>query len=347
MVASCSQWEKTHGHCSTPDAPPPPLPPPLPHWPPLPPLAPGVSCARILVATHYVFGALVFLMALEHSARARVSKMRPMLRLAITLVPIAFEALLLSLFFYASPLAMNGCSAWASADDFFPFVVLVALSWSVGTVVQERFFQRAFRARVSLIEQDLPQRILDGTVRLLRASWLVSRPGWFVMRRRQELPEEALYEPREAVRLLTLGKLAALSCKWLKPSHADPDAVHLDAVRRFYSSAAHLDEYPALFWDWGSLPQRDASLYDQSHTAEAQPTVTQRRAFNEGVAAKQLFVGGEPYVTSRGRLPINLPSTFPRPPSHQAPITLPSTFPGLPGTRPAEAAPRLPCSTRP
>ena len=66
-------------------------------------------------------------------------------------------------------------------------------------------------------------------VRLLRVSWLLSQArrttSPFVLDRQQDLPEEALLKPAEAVRYLKMGRVAALSYRWIFSFH--PECVQL------------------------------------------------------------------------------------------------------------------------
>ena len=57
--------------------------------------------------------------------------------------------------------------------------------------------------------EGLPQRLLDGDVRLLRTSWLLEQPEDFVLLRQQELPPEAFVVATHAFGLLRDSRVAA------------------------------------------------------------------------------------------------------------------------------------------
>ena len=88
------------------------------------------------------------------------------------------------------------------------------------------------------IDAPLRERLLDGSVRLLRAAWLVEVP--VRLARRQELPDEAFVEYEAAAQLLDRGdrSVLVLSHGWMTPTHPDPLGASLAAVQR------HLRENP-------------------------------------------------------------------------------------------------------
>ena len=120
------------------------------------------------------------------------------------------------------------------------------------------------------IDGSLAERLRDGSVRLLRCSWLASpasnaslgrsaSTGAVIMKRRQDLPPEAFVPCEEAAEMLERGdrSILSLSYGWLTALHPDPQGTTLAAVRRFLKA----DEATAtsdlgLFWDFCSLPQR-------------------------------------------------------------------------------------------
>ena len=117
------------------------------------------------------------------------------------------------------------------------------------------------------IDGHIRERLADGTIRLLRCAWLLSAvsdkylgrdaSGRVIMRRRQELPEEAFFTNEEAVALFDGAdrSILALSYRWLTALHPDPHGTALSAVRRFLRSEAGLGKC-AMFWDFTSLPQK-------------------------------------------------------------------------------------------
>ena len=129
------------------------------------------------------------------------------------------------------------------------------------------------------IDGALRERLQDGTVLLLRCSWLASpasdaflgrdASGAVVMKRRQDLPPEAFVPCDEAVAMLERGdrSVLALSYGWLTALHPDPHGTTLAAVRRFLSSTEANDT--GLFWDFCSLPQRGQKGEERSEAEKS------------------------------------------------------------------------------
>ena len=134
----------------------------------------------------------------------------------------------------------------------------------------------AFRKRIQAIEGDLPARIEDGSLRLLRVAWLLERPADWVLQRQQDLPEEAFWSPPDAARLLHEEKVAALSYKWQGPFNSSkgggdqPDGkrFHLDVVLEYYRHGLRADERPALLWDFAAIPQHNPLTGEKRTEAE-------------------------------------------------------------------------------
>ena len=97
----------------------------------------------------------------------------------------------------------------------------------------------------------------DGTIRLLRRSWLCSQVEGFVLSRRQDLPDNAYYSNDEAARLFSRqGRLiAVLSYGWLTALHCDPHGLHARQLVTFLNSTDG-QGFEALFWDFASLMQK-------------------------------------------------------------------------------------------
>ena len=130
----------------------------------------------------------------------------------------------------------------------------------------------------SKIDSSLAERLRDGSVRLLRCSWLASpasdaflgREGSAAtIKRRQDLPPEAFVPCDEAVAMLERGdrSVLALSYGWLTALHPDPHGTTLAAVRRFLSSTEANDI--GLFWDFCSLPQRGQKGEERSEAEKS------------------------------------------------------------------------------
>eukprot|EP00966_Prymnesium_polylepis_P041101 953838-Prymnesium_polylepis.1 len=54
-----------------------------------------------------------------------------------------------------------------------------------------------------------------------------------------------------------------------------------------------------VFWDWGSIHQKDPALFDPSETPEAKPEGPEREAFVADLKAGRRFYGGAAYEASR------------------------------------------------
>ena len=68
-----------------------------------------------------------------------------------------------------------------------------------------------YRRARACIEGNLPDRLQDGSLLLLRVEWLLAQPSDWILKRRQDMPEEAFWSPADALRLLKESKVAALS----------------------------------------------------------------------------------------------------------------------------------------
>ena len=116
-------------------------------------------------------------------------------------------------------------------------------------------------------DQKVYDALTDGIIRLLKCSWLASRPVGFVLDRRQELPPDAFFSPEEAASIFQRQKrgVCVLSYGWLNALHCDPHGLHAQRVIGFLRSPLGL-HFEALFWDYGSLTQKGT---DGSSRSEA------------------------------------------------------------------------------
>jgi hypothetical protein len=164
------------------------------------------------------------------------------------------------------------------------------------------------------IDGPIRERLADGTIRLLRCAWLLSKDsdkhlgrdasGRVVMRRRQELEiqsEEAFFTKEEAVELLDRAdrSILAISYRWLTALHPDPHGTALFAVRGFLRSEAGLGKC-GMFWDFASLPQKDKT--GGPRTAE------EKKTFDRGIEAMGCF-----YASMCGTVVVQLKDIPPRP----------------------------------
>jgi hypothetical protein len=161
------------------------------------------------------------------------------------------------------------------------------------------------------IDDPIRERLADGSIRLLSCAWLLSAhsdkylgrtaSGEVIMRRRQELPEEAFVTNEEAVAWFDRAdrSVLALSYRWLTAAHPDPLGTALEAMRRFLRSEADLSKC-ALFWDFASLPQKD--------TAGGPRTAEDTDIFKRGLQGMGYF-----YASMCGTAIVQLKDIPPRP----------------------------------
>ena len=93
----------------------------------------------------------------------------------------------------------------------------------------------------AVMDGELGEKLADSTVRLVRATWLLSEVCPAKMPRLQELPPEALFPPDEAYALLRRGdrSMISLSHGWLTADHPDPAGETLATLKQ------HLRSLPA------------------------------------------------------------------------------------------------------
>ena len=119
------------------------------------------------------------------------------------------------------------------------------------------------------LDGPIHERLLDGTIRLLRCDWLLSDgadaalgrsaiapDGAPIILRRQEMPDEAYFSPQEAAAIFRRGdrSVLTLSYGWQTGPHPDPSGAVLRMVRDYLSSDP-TTRGCALFWDVASRPQ--------------------------------------------------------------------------------------------
>ena len=120
-----------------------------------------------------------------------------------------------------------------------------------------------------------------GSVALLRMTWLIElAEAGGVLPRRQDIPEAAFIGVEELKRICRkaiadsfgnhnhdkLVPILTISFCWDEPGHPDPRGVQLQtvaaALRRLRDEfAGYWFTEMGVFWDWGSLYQRDPSLW--------------------------------------------------------------------------------------
>ena len=155
--------------------------------------------------------------------------------------------------------AMAGEYVWESWRLSVAFGTLIAIldAALIGIRLQ---VLRGRRQKVAFLNCEVIKRLRDGSIRLLSVEWLLVQEAGFVLPRRQELEkvEGALFEPEEAVRLLLGGRVAALSYRWLSRDHPDPNGFHTAMVVAYLRTHCEdRDRRLAIFWDYGSVHQKD------------------------------------------------------------------------------------------
>ena len=169
-------------------------------------------------------------------------------------------------------------------------------------------------------------------VRLLKMSWLIAHhKARKILMRRQELPEEAFISVNELQRLYGTGNgdgvlpIIAISFCWLTPAHPDPAgeqlaivAAALEHEQEKYSTASRdflgFQEM-GVFWDWGSIYQKDPALFNPQETPEAKPEADgaaglHRRAQSEDKVIWRGRVRDEPDCEGEGELCLCAPQDY-------------------------------------
>jgi len=145
-----------------------------------------------------------------------------------------------------------------------------------------------FRPGVSAIykaDKKVEDALKSGAVRLLSCAWLSDR-NVSVMKRRQELPEDAFLSPGEAHTAFMEGRVFVLSYGWLTALHPDPHGLVLLAVLAFLSHGSVAQYNPlayGLFWDFASIPQRGSNGEPRSDE--------ENKTFKEGLKVMSDFYG--------------------------------------------------------
>ena len=166
---------------------------------------------------------------------------------------------------------------------------------------------RAYRKRLALVEGDLPSRLRDGSLRLLRVEWLLAQPSDWVLERRQDLPETAFWSPADALRLLTERRVAALSYRWLGATQNDPARFHLNAVLAYYcEERQRVTKHPAILIDFASLPQVEPASVTAANPWGSR-TPEDQAIFNKGLyVMPNMYASPRVLVLQQKRMPPDL-----------------------------------------
>ena len=205
------------------------------------------------------------------------------------------SALLLFVFglLIASPLGFSWLSVPDQCEyDSFVFSLFISLFF----IVVPLFFifvllrRYAVLSCIADIEGDLPARLADDSIRLLRVGWLLERPADYILQRRQDLPPDAFWSPDDAVRLLREGKVSALSYRWIDAQHSDPHRFHLDIVLAYFREGNHAAKHTALLLDFASLPQKDPVTGAERDDEDAKRFAAGLKVMNSAYASPRVLV---------------------------------------------------------
>ena len=205
-------------------------------------------------------------------------------------------------------LSLERCEDFPSGNMMWLIVLsLVGAAFLVYTIRIYRDIGAVQLARLKTIEGDLEARLADGSLRLLRVAWLLGRPAGWVLQRRQDLPAEAFWSPKQAARLLREGRVAALSYRWLTQKHPDPQRFHLDKVLRYFRWRVWR-QHVALMIDFAALPQKDPLLFEQGREAyEASRSAAENGVFKAGLyVMSNLYASPRVLVLQQKRMPPEL-----------------------------------------
>mmetsp|Transcript_51488 Transcript_51488/g.149575 ORF Transcript_51488/g.149575 Transcript_51488/m.149575 type:complete len:415 (+) Transcript_51488:58-1302(+) len=141
-----------------------------------------------------------------------------------------------------------------------------------------------------------------GAVRLLSATWLMKQGEAFVIRRMQDLPEEAFIRPEQAAEMFNVKwAVIVISYGWLSRKHPDPAGFHMRNVQKYLQKhkeqVTWMSEF-GLFWDFASLPQ-DGPDGKTEH---------EKKMFKKGLGAINLLYGASfTIVIQLTSMPTSLP----------------------------------------
>ena len=214
---------------------------------------------------------------------------RPRLLFALALLQVIWAAASAALLLYIG-------LEWSECGD--PSILLFFTGFNVffaATSCCGRWCQiDSYRTQLESIEGNLPARLQDGSLRLLRMEWLRAQPSNWILERRQDLPDAAFWPPADALRLLKAGKVAALSYRWLGRTQNDPTRFTLNAVLEYFGEGDHAKRHTAIMIDFASLPQIEPST-----VTDANPWGTRTEGDDEAIFKRGLAVMSNMYASPR------------------------------------------------
>ena len=136
--------------------------------------------------------------------------------------------------------ALSG-SPWAMPPLALQAMVATVLLWAVTFLLKwwlEGACLRSFELSSREKDEQILQLLAAGVIKLLSCDWL-RNSGVSVLRRRQDMPDEAFLSPEEAVAAWGMRKrlVAILSHRWFTKEHPDPHGFTLSIVCRFLATA--------------------------------------------------------------------------------------------------------------
>lgn len=164
---------------------------------------------------------------------------------------------------------LRALAHWGNVEEVGSILLVIFVALLQATVyLLHRGTYRMMRRRIKKVEgHGLATALQDGDMRLLSIRWLMMQPAGYILKSRVHLEAEegAFIPPDEAKRLLRLGRVAALSYRWLAQHESDPQGFHVAAIRGFYfdetrplTSAWRQLNYPALFIEYGAMGSKGA-----------------------------------------------------------------------------------------
>lgn len=141
--------------------------------------------------------------------------------------------------------------------------------WSTGKL--KRWLAEVDLAAMPFEEQAIVA-LASGAVRLMRAAWLLKQPEDFLLRRCQDMPEEAFLQPEEAVDLVHRRYgIIVVSYTWLTRLHPDPKGFHIGTFRKYLLK--HVEYFTGfaetgVFWDFACMHQRGAAGEPRSEESQ-------------------------------------------------------------------------------
>ena len=282
--------------------------PPLPPWPPglapqPPPPLPPWECDFFWETFFWtdIGRVLTGVLALV-TQRAYVNGARPQLLFALALLQVILVAASIAQMLYRG-------LEWIECGDYWesPFWSFFTFLFAAISCYYRPKQIELYRTKLESIEGDLPTRLEDGSLRLLRVEWLRAQPSDWILERRQDLPDAAFCPPADALRLLKAGKVAALSYRWLGCTQNDPARFTLNAVLEYFGEGDRAKQHTAIMIDFASLPQVEPSTVTDSNPWGTRTEGDDEAIFKQGLAVMpNMYASPRVLVLQQTRMPADL-----------------------------------------